>query len=379
MSTTTAPAPAPSNGQQAIAAARRPSELVVFRDELTGRIDRFKPWLPEGITITKFIDTVMAAVASNPTLLNCERASLHLAAVKAARAGLLPDGKESCIVPRKGRAEFQAMVYGVRKRFLELGEIIVDAQVVHERDRFHFELGDEPFIHHSPADPRERGEDGKFLSRGDMCAAYAIFRKDGKVLHREVMYAAEIETIKKMVESQYKEGKASLMWSRFPGEAWRKSVVHRGSKSLPQCPELAELFDDGVDWTALDAERVDQGPKGNPLADPDIDLIADDTGQAAPETAVEVQAAPAAAETTRQPDAADQFAAELEDCTSQTAADAVKAKWREKINTQDMHDRASRAWSQKVRELAAWESEREAIDAMAGGHRAPVEMEHEHA
>jgi recombination protein RecT len=274
------PTPSPTqppnnNAARAVAAGvpapSRLNPIAVFKNELADRVDRLTTYLPDGVTLKRFTDTAIAAVATNPSLLNCDRTSLHVAVLKAAKSGLMPDGRESCIVPRKGKAEWQPMVYGLRKRFMELGGIIVDAAVVHANDSFHHELGDEPLIHHAPLDPRKRGEDGKFLSRGEMVAAYAIFRKDGKIIHRETMYAADIERVKSMVQA-----KDSLMWSKFPSEGWRKSVIHRGAKSLPLVPELAEIFareNEDIDWAAEEAAATPPAPAANPFIDPPLDEI----------------------------------------------------------------------------------------------------------
>ena len=64
-----------------------------------------------------------------------------------------------------------------------------------------------------------------------MIGAYAIFRKETTILHREVMGAEEIEAVR--AQSRQPDG---LLWTKFVGEAWRKTVVRRGFKSVP-CSE----------------------------------------------------------------------------------------------------------------------------------------------
>lgn len=193
-----------------------------------------------------FMVTAIVAVKRNPELLRCDRRTLHNAVTAAAQDGLMPDGHEGVILPQwekiksNGReqsiltARWQPMIHGIRKRARELGDVIVDAQVVHEADVFDWQQGDAPHITHKP---ECRG------ARGAMIAAYAIFRRGTEILHREVMLADQIQAVKGI--SKQPNG---IMWTRFEGEAWRKSVVRRGIKSVPAIPEklrtIVERFDE---------------------------------------------------------------------------------------------------------------------------------------
>jgi recombination protein RecT len=231
-----------------------------------------------------FMATAIVAVKRNPDLLRCDRRTLHNAVTAAAQDGLMPDGKEGVIIPQwekikvNGReqsiltARWQPMIHGIRKRARELGDVIIDAQVVHDNDYFDWAQGDNPHIDHKP---EHRGE------RGPMICAYAIFRKGNEILHREVMLAYQIDAVKSI--SKQPNG---VMWKNFEDEAWRKSVVRRGIKSVPSCPEklrtIIERFDDlhtvDPDTTPAlpppDAAPRQIDAKATPQAAPSVDARA---------------------------------------------------------------------------------------------------------
>jgi recombination protein RecT len=219
----------------------------VFKEELAGRRTELTSLLPSTLSAEEFINTAIIAVKKNPDLLRCDRRSLHNAISAAAFDGLKPDGKEGVIIQQwekvkiNGReqsiltARWQPMTHGIRKRARELDDILIDTSAVHANDSFDYELGDNPFIHHKPAP--------LFQPRGEIIGCYAIFRKDGVILHREVMSRADVEQVKSI--SKQPDG---LMWTKFEGEAYRKSVVRRGIKSVPstspRLKTIVERFDE---------------------------------------------------------------------------------------------------------------------------------------
>ncbi len=193
--------------------------LDIVRHEL----DQFGPQLevalPEGMSVEKFTNTVDAALIENPALVTADRTSLFAAVVKCARDGLLPDGREAAIVAFKGKAEYIAMVYGIRKRVADFGWSIRGA-VIYEHDEFTQEEGAEPKLIHRPP---PLGQD-----RGKMIGAYAIARhRDGRV-EQLVMDAAWIERVRAA-----SPGKAGFLWTQWPERAWEKTPVRRLAKELP--------------------------------------------------------------------------------------------------------------------------------------------------
>lgn len=219
-----------------------------FEGELERRADSFAALLPAHVDHDKFRANAVAAVRQTPTLLNCTKRSLFGAITRSAQDGLMPDGREGVINVYKTKqpsgvwqetAQWIPMTHGIRKRARELDGIIVDAQVVHAGDHFQYIQGDEPRIVHVPATLG--------TARGDMVGAYAIFKaRDGSILHREVMDADQIDRVRST--SKQPDG---LMWSKFTEEAWRKTVIRRGFKSVPCSEPLQDVVrrdDDAFDF-----------------------------------------------------------------------------------------------------------------------------------
>lgn len=256
--------------------------VTVFEGEILDRKDEILSLCAEGLNKESFITTAIVAVKHNPDLLQADRRGLHIAVNNAARDGLMPDGKEGVILIRNTKVTvgnkkewiklpvWQPMVFGIRKRARELEDIIINAEVVFENDEFIWRKGDDPGIEHIPA---KLGTDP-----GKMIGAYAIFKKDaGTILHREVMDAGQIGAVKSI--SKQPDG---LMWKEFATEAWKKSVVHRGAKTVPFCENLRTIInrhEDMFDITPEEKPAVDEIPfdiPGPPQGE-DVDQSADGT------------------------------------------------------------------------------------------------------
>ena len=259
-----------------------------FQAELNAREAEITSLLPSSISRERFINTAIISVKRNPDLLQCTRRSLHNAITAAAFDGMLPDGREGVILPQNEKvkrkqvdgstkdewlktARWQSMAWGIRKRARELDNIVIDTQVVYENDAFEFELGDDPYIQH------KRPPLG--TAKGKMIGAYAIFRGEDGILHREVMDLEDIGSVKSISKNPN-----GLLWTKFEGEAYRKSVLRRGIKTVP-CSEklqaIVERFDDDFD--------VSGGVALKPITIPSI--AAQEPGDLL-RTADEAQAAP---------------------------------------------------------------------------------------
>jgi recombination protein RecT len=154
---------------------------------------QFKAALPAHIPAERFMRVLMTAIQNNPALFNIDRRSLWNAAMRAAQDGLLADGRDGAIVVYKSKngpvAQWMPMIAGLRKKVRNSGEIATwDAQVVREKDRFEFRLGDDPLIVHQPSlDPNP----------GAIIAAYSIATLKTGEKSREVMSVADIERIRR--------------------------------------------------------------------------------------------------------------------------------------------------------------------------------------
>ena len=204
--------------------------------EILSRQGEIIPLLPRHVPLEKFLACASAAIQNNPDLALVEKRILWREVAKAAVDGLMPDGREGVINVYNekykevvnGRDEWKwrksccwiPMTYGLRKRAMELAGVVIDAQVVNERDEFEWEKGSRPFIRHKPVplstDP------------GKVIGAYAVFRRGEELLHHEVLRTADMEKIRSVVKAQN-----GLMWTTFVDEAWKKSAVRRGIKTVP--------------------------------------------------------------------------------------------------------------------------------------------------
>lgn len=232
-----------------------------FEEDLFSVKERWMDVLPESIPQQRFVATVMTAVSKNPGLLKCDRNSLILACIQAASHGLLPDGSEGAIMPfndrktGKSMAQWVPMFQGIVRRLRELGDLTsVSSYCVYKGDTFMVTLGDDPkIVHHvEPTGSRKSS---------DITAAYAIFRNGEEVIHREIMTRDEIEQARKV--SRAANGPA---WKDWYGEMARKTVLRRGSKTIPLSSASAAIIENEDQWVDFDLKAESQEVE-NPLND----------------------------------------------------------------------------------------------------------------
>lgn len=232
-----------------------------FEEDLFSVKERWQDVLPESIPAQRFVSTVMTAVTKNPGLLKCDRNSLILACIQAASHGLLPDGREGAIMPfndrksGKSMAQWVPMFQGIVRRLRELGDLTsVSSYCVYKGDTFTVSLGDDPKIIHDVDTAGSR-------KSSDIIAAYAIFRNGDEVIHREIMTHAEIEQARKV--SRAANGPA---WKDWYGEMARKTVLRRGSKTIPLSAAAAAIIENEDQWVDFDLKAESQ-EIDNPLND----------------------------------------------------------------------------------------------------------------
>lgn len=284
--------PAQSKGE--VATQKPPSPVAVLRQQMEKQKPEFEMVLPPGVTVDRFVRTIMTAVQADPDLLLADRTTLLQAAMQAAQDGLLPDKREGAFVIYNTKVkidgkevwikavQWMPMVRGIIKKAREGGEISkLAARVVYEHDEFEYVLGDDERIEHKPT----------MGSRGNLVACYSIAKmKDGE-FEREVMTKEDVEAVRSA--SRSKNGP----WTGpFESEMWKKSVIRRLLKRLPMTPILEQIinrdeshydFKDqrGVNWharPALDAppppkrsDFTEEGQRGREEAE-DIDAQEED-------------------------------------------------------------------------------------------------------
>lgn len=247
-------------------ATREPTEYDRLRSGLERRAQDFKMALPAHISPEKFQRTVMTAAQSNPELLKADRGSLITACMKAAQDGLLPDGREAAIVTFNNRkqingqwetivmAQYMPMVFGLRKKILQSGEISsIETNVVYraevEAGAFIFEAGTEAMLRHRPSlDLTD--ED---LADENIVAAYSVATMKDGTKSFEVMRRAEINKVRQTSKTgalgqvgNFGSMKGKPIPPKGPWVDWfaemaRKTVMRRHSKTLPMSGDLIDV------------------------------------------------------------------------------------------------------------------------------------------
>jgi phage RecT family recombinase len=212
--------------------------IATVQTELDNLAPQIATLLPPDVPADKFRSVALAAIRNNAALLQCEPQSLFNACLNAAQDGLLPDGREGAIVPRKGKAVWQPMIQGIYKRVKTSGSVAsLTANVVYFGERFDVLLGDDDRIVH-------RREMAK-VQRGYEVAVYAIATlKDGSK-EREVMTWDQVDAVRRSSAMPN-----SGPWTQWPDEMARKTVVRRLAKRLP----VIDPADEALHRTV---ERVD--------------------------------------------------------------------------------------------------------------------------
>jgi recombination protein RecT len=268
---------------EVIEAPERP--IVVLRNQLESMGAQFQAALPAHIPVERFKRVVMTAIQNNPDLVNADRHSLWNATMRAAQDGLLPDGREGAMVIYNTKAkangkevwvqavQWMPMIAGVRKKVRNSGEISTwDAHVVHAKDAFEYELGDDPFIKHKPC------MDG---DPGPVIAAYSVATLKSGEKSREVMTRGQIEKVRAVSKS--KDGPA---WRDWYEEMCRKVVARRHSKVLPMSTDLDDLMRRDDDLYDFKGAKSDEPPPPRPQL---RDFMA---GAAAPQPEPETEQTP---------------------------------------------------------------------------------------
>lgn len=239
---------------------QQPSQLAVFHQEMEKRKVSFAEALPAHIKPEKFLGTIMTVITSNPDLLKADRRSLITACMKSAQDGLVPDGREAALVKFNTRqkdaqgkwssvalVQYMPMVYGLRKKILQSGEIkdiqtgIVYRQEI-EAGLFIYEEGVNRQLMHRPMlDPDFDPSDD------DIAAAYSVAVFEDGSHSYEVMPRREINKVRQASQTgavgrtKYNSNETippKGPWVDWFSEMARKSVMRRHSKTLPMSSDL---------------------------------------------------------------------------------------------------------------------------------------------
>ena len=285
-------------------ATRQPTTLSEakeqFRQSLGKEEDGLRALLPSHISPEKFQRTVMTAVQADPDLLKADRRSLIMSCMKAAQDGLLPDKREAALVIFNTRqkdaqgqwisvkqVQYMPMVYGLRKKILQSGEVAdLQTAVVYraevESGSFLYEAGTEAMLRHRPMLELETADD-------DIVCAYSVATMKDGTKSFEVMRRSEINKVREQSQTgatHKRNGEArtpSGPWVDWFAEQCRKTVMRRHSKSLPQSGDIVdvEAHDDALASRTVQAALavVPDAPTALPPSRSDDDPFDADTGE----------------------------------------------------------------------------------------------------
>jgi recombination protein RecT len=208
-----------------VAARTQANEIVEWMrsDERRNQIGMA---LPETVSLDRFERLTATALLANPEILKAERASLYLAILKAAQAGLVPDGKQGAIVVFGNKASFMPMIGGVRDTLAEYGWTLATS-VIYAADEFAIDVAEGRVTHRQPRPGVDRG-----AAEG----AYA------QAVHRDGRRMAEMMTVAEINYVRDKSARSKNVWNDWWTRMAEKTVGHRLAKKLP----LAEAERDRI-------------------------------------------------------------------------------------------------------------------------------------
>ena len=207
-----------------------------FKQELAMREGHLRSLLPQSMTVDKFQGVVVAAVADNMDLLECDRGSLLKACLSAAELGLSLNksmGEADILKVWDGRtkknvAQFRPRYKGLMKLAMQSGEVLkIESRLVHENDVFEVEEGLDSRITHKHG----------LSDRGAMIGAYCVWKLKNGETQFEVMSKEQILAIRERSSAKTKDGNIVGPWKTDEAEMWRKTVVRRASKYMPLSTE----------------------------------------------------------------------------------------------------------------------------------------------
>jgi recombination protein RecT len=225
--------------------------LATIMGDIDSRQAKLQDLLPKDMTPQRFIASVGLALAQQPGLMKCDRGSIVLAVMKAAKLGidvaggalghgyLVPYGTECTFVPGYKGLVALAVVAGVVRDMTPV--------LVHERDEFVPDEGDSPRILHRPFVPRKAGD-----TRGPIIAAYTrVTYPDGSTAIKGMLYLDDIARIESGTPKNGPWG------GKHRPEMVKKSSIKNAFKTLgvPSSEQAARL----VDALAADVEAEARG------------------------------------------------------------------------------------------------------------------------
>jgi recombination protein RecT len=193
----------------------------------------------------KVVRVAANAVSKTPLLARCDKGKLWLAIQEVVSLGLPFGGRGAYLVPYKDDVTVIVSPHGLIELMFRHPLVkSVQARVVREGEHFRVFYAPEQHIEHAPL---VTGAPGALVG----CYAIIELTNGGRVI--EYMSRDEVQKIKNVSQSA-RSGRGP--WKDWEEEMWRKTVLKRAGKYVPQSEELMKAFDlDDAD-TDLDTPHV---------------------------------------------------------------------------------------------------------------------------
>lgn len=211
--------------------------------------DQFALALPKHLSPDRFTRVALTIYNKTPKLRDCTPQSLLACLMDCSQLGLEPDGRKAHLIPYGNQCTLIIDYKGLVELARRSGDIAdIHADVVHEKDHFDFQFGNDSRLVHKPV----------LSGRGKAIAAYSYVRlKDGSSSF-EVMNASDIEAIRNRSKAS-KSGPWVTDWA----EMAKKTVFRRHSKWLPLTSEFQTAVEKDFDTPedlvpiALDKQEIE--------------------------------------------------------------------------------------------------------------------------
>lgn len=236
-----------------MADSKRSLVLKQTQQNLTTLIEAKMAAMPKGFNETRFIQNCMTVLLETKDIDKYDPKSIARTLLKGAFLGLDFFQKECYAIGYGNDLQFQTDYKGEKKLAKKYSiRPIKDiyAKVVRAGDVFEEKIvGGHQSINFEPMP----------FNTDIIVGAFAVVLYQDGGMEYETMSAEEIEGIR----NNFSKMKNSLMWTKTPGEAYKKTVLRRLTKGIEkdfESMEQASAFDDSSDFEVVGKKRITEIP-----------------------------------------------------------------------------------------------------------------------
>lgn len=207
---------------------------VTVADFIKNMQGDFAKALPKVMTPERFTRIALTALSNNIELRKCTATSLVGGLMQAAQLGLEPNTPlgQAYLIPYKNKGvlecQFQVGYKGMLDLAYRSGDIqTIQAYIVHENDKFVYELGLNPKLEHIPS----------MQNRGNVIYVYAMFKLVNGGYGFEVMSIDDVKAHSKKYSKS--ADSAYSPWTNNFEEMAKKTVIKKVLKYAPIKTEFA--------------------------------------------------------------------------------------------------------------------------------------------